>query len=119
MNTNSRTVRTVRGLVTGVGVGIIAFALAGCSAGATTEAESSPKPTATSAAKPTATPSATATPTAPAVATVSGYDVGQFPPVPLFRLPDLSLLDTSASSFTIDVQRDFSNIPGVTVTAAP
>ena len=49
----------------------------------------------TEAPKPTAVPTL---PDAPAstAATVPGYDVGQFPPVPLFVLPDLSLLDSSA-----------------------
>ncbi|WP_460802558.1 hypothetical protein [Microbacterium sp. GXF6406] len=50
--------------------------------------------------------------------TVPGYDVGQFPPVPLFVLPDLSLLDASTSGFTIDVRDDFGAIPGVTVSSA-
>ena len=116
MNTESRAIRTVHGLVTGVSVGVLALALAGCSVGGTPEAESSTQPTATPSATPPS--SATPTPTASAIPTVPGYDVGQFPPVPLFRLPDLSLLDSSASSFTIDVQQDFSHIPGVTVTAA-
>ena len=39
--------------------------------------------------------------------------------MPLFRLPDLSLLDTaSASGFTLDIRDDFRAIPGVTVTPA-
>lgn len=47
-----------------------------------------------------------------------GYDVGQFPPVPLFVLPDLSLLDTSASAFTIEVNEALAGIPGVTASPA-
>ncbi|MFT4258008.1 OmpA family protein [Microbacterium sp.] len=91
-----------------------AFALTGCAAGPASA------PSAKPSAKPTTTPSATPmTPTTePAVATVPGYDVGQFPPVPLFVLPDLSLLDASASAFTIEVNAALADIPGVTATPA-
>ena len=47
-----------------------------------------------------------------------GYDVGQFPPVPLFQLPDLGLLSGSADAFTIEVNAAFDDVPGVTVTPA-
>jgi OOP family OmpA-OmpF porin len=75
------------------------------------------------AATPTAAPKPSTTPTLPpapasAVATVPGYDVGQFPPVPLFVLPDLSLLDSSASAFAIEVNDALDDIPGVTATPA-
>ena len=69
---------------------------------------------------PSKTPRATSTPTAAAAhtATVPGYDVGHFPPVPLFVLPDLALLDTSASAFTIELNAALADIPGVTATPA-
>ena len=75
------------------------------------------------AATPPSTPKPSGAPTSPdaptsAVATVPGYDVGQFPPVPLFLLPDLSLLDSSASAFAIEVNDALADIPGVTATPA-
>ncbi|MFG6446043.1 OmpA family protein [Microbacterium sp. P07] len=66
----------------------------------------------------TAAPQPTVEPTSPSVETVAGYDIGDFPPVPLFQLPDLSLLDTSASAFTIETGEAFRDIPGVTVEPA-
>ncbi len=81
-----------------------ALLVTGCAAEAAptdTTKPASPKPTAEAA-----------------TATVPGYDVGQFPPVPLFVLPDLSLLDTSASAFTIEVNAAVADIPGVTATPA-
>ncbi|AZS35922.1 Photosystem I P700 chlorophyll a apoprotein A2 [Microbacterium lemovicicum] len=75
-----------------------------------------------SAAPPaSATPSASATgATAAAVdaPTVAGYPVGEFPPVPLFQLPDLALLDGSASAFTIDLTARVGDHPGLTVAPA-
>lgn len=81
--------------------------LTGCAA-------SAPEPAETSA--PEVTPAAETT--EPEVATVPGFDVGAFPPIPLFQLPDLSLLDSSASAFTIEVDEVIDDIPGVTVTPA-
>ncbi|WP_295012167.1 OmpA family protein [uncultured Microbacterium sp.] len=52
------------------------------------------------------------------VPTVPGYDVGQFPPVPLFRLPDLGLLSGSADAFAIEINKSFADVPGVTVSPA-
>lgn len=49
---------------------------------------------------------------------VAGYDVGEFPPVPLFALPDLALLDRSASAFTISTGTELADIPGVSVQPA-
>lgn len=74
------------------------------------------KPAAVEATAPTATPKPS--PTAPRVPVVAGHAPGEFPAVPLFRLPDLSLLDTSASAFTIEVRSDIADIPGVTATPA-
>ncbi|WP_449409199.1 OmpA family protein [Microbacterium maritypicum] len=96
--------RLGRTLAAGTALACTAAAmLAGCA----------PEP-AVSASTPSPTPSTSAE---PSVATVAGYDVGQFPPVPLFVLPDLSLLDTSASAFTIEVNEALADIPGVV--AAP
>ncbi|MBO9627455.1 MAG: OmpA family protein [Microbacterium sp.] len=89
----------------GIALGVTATLLVtGCaaeSAPGDTKKPSSPKPTAQAVAH-----------------TVPGYDVGQFPPVPLFVLPDLSLLDSSSSAFTIEVNAAVADIPGVTATPA-
>ncbi|MDR2997527.1 MAG: OmpA family protein [Microbacterium sp.] len=96
--------RGLRPLLTAASAGIVAaIALTGCAA----EAPQAPK---TEPTKATAKPAS-----APAV---PGYEVGQFPPVPLFVLPDLSLLDTSASAFTIEVNTALADIPGVTASPA-
>lgn len=57
-------------------------------------------------------------PTPVDIPAVPGFAAGEMPPVPLFVLPDLSLLTGSASAFTIDVNEAFADLPGVTVTAA-
>ncbi len=89
-----------------VGLGTVA-ALTACSVTVATPRPSSPTPShSTSATVAKGTP------------TVPGYDVGQFPPVPLFQLPDLSLLSGSADAFAIEVDRAFRDVPGVTVAAA-
>ncbi|QJU55255.1 OmpA family protein [Herbiconiux sp. KACC 21604] len=95
----------------------LALTLAACSAPSATDGSDGAGPRSTS----TATPSAPAGPAGPArasVATVAGYDVGDFPPVPLFTLPDLALLDASASAFTIDVRSELVDVPGVEVAPA-
>ncbi|WP_353115111.1 OmpA family protein [Microbacterium sp.] len=98
--------RRIRPLLSAVSFGFAAaIALTGCAA-------SAPQ------SSPSARPATAKTPAAPAAATVPGYDVGQFPPVPLFVLPDLSLLDTSASAFTIKVNDALADIPGVTASPA-
>lgn len=90
-----------RSLVLGFTAAVV---LTGCAAepASSSAPSSSPKPSAAEASAPT----------------VPGYDVGQFPPVPLFVLPDLSLLDTSASAFTIKVNEALAGIPGVTASPA-
>lgn len=100
--TSARRSVMTAGLVTALALS--GGALAGCAP----QTSAAPKPRPTSAP-----PAAAAT-----VATVPGYDVGQFPPVPLFVLPDLSLLDTSASAFTIEVNAALAGIPGVIATPA-
>ena len=90
--------------------------LTACAAEVTTPA---PVPTSAPVTQPTAPTAAPSTPGTPDVPVVAGYDVGEFPPVPLFQLPDLSLLDTaSATGFTLDIRDDFEVIPGVRVTPA-
>ncbi|AZS38996.1 Photosystem I P700 chlorophyll a apoprotein A2 [Microbacterium oxydans] len=100
--TSARRSVMTAGLVTALALS--GGALAGCAP----QTSAAPKPRPTSAP-----PAAAAT-----VDTVPGYDVGQFPPVPLFVLPDLSLLDTSASAFTIEVNAALAGIPGVIATPA-
>ncbi|WP_217180537.1 OmpA family protein [Streptomyces sp. AC495_CC817] len=105
MTSSTRTARRPvirrRGIVLGLTATLL---FTGCAAQPSTDAK---KPDSTSAPTPEAT--------AP---TVAGYDVGEFPPVPLFVLPDLSLLDTSASAFTIQVNEALADIPGVTASPA-
>lgn len=55
---------------------------------------------------------------APRGATIAGYDVGQFPPVPLFTLPDISMLDASLAGFSIDLSRDITARPGLDIRPA-
>ena len=57
----------------------------------------------------------TAAATGPAVA---GYESGQIPPIPMFALPDLSLLTQSTGAFTPELTRSITSQPGVTVRPA-
>ena len=86
----------------------IALLLTACAAPATT-------PTTTSSPKPSATPSASAAPVLP---TVAGYPVGEFPAVPLFALPDLSMLDAAQSAVSLDLADKLSQYPGLEVSNA-
>jgi len=104
MTSSTRTAQLGRrGLILGLTAAVV---LTGCAA-----EPASPSSTPSAAPKPSATAE-------PSAHTVPGYDVGQFPPVPLFVLPDLSLLDTSASAFTIEVNEALADLPGVTATPA-
>lgn len=47
-----------------------------------------------------------------------GLPLGEIPPVPLFEMPDLSMLDTSMAGFSIKVRDKFPSIPGVTIRPA-
>ena len=49
---------------------------------------------------------------------VAGYEPGQIPPIPMFELPDLSLLTQSTGAFTPDLTRTITSQPGVTVRPA-
>ncbi|MGM7668305.1 OmpA family protein [Microbacterium sp. A93] len=105
---------TARRAVAALSTALTLIAAAGCSA--QIPAESTPTAPAAVESEPAAS---TPEPDAPTgLPTVAGYAEGEFPPVPLFQLPDLSLLDASVSSFTIEVRDDFATIPGVTVSAA-
>lgn len=76
--------------------------------------------TACAAPAPTAAPQ-TATPTpspTPTVATVPGYPAGEFPPVPLFSLPDLSMLDAAQSQVSLDLAQKLAQYPGLEVSNA-
>lgn len=82
-------------------VPLAALVLTGCADG------SDPAPTASGSAAATKKSS---------VATVAGYDVGQFPPVPLFRIPDLSLVDAAQSQLAKAFQANLgTDYPGLTV----
>jgi len=107
MNTTStaRRLRLRRGIVFSL---VASLALTGCAA------QAAPKPT----SKPESKPSEAFSQPKAGVPTVPGYDQGEFPPVPLFLLPDLSLLDSSASAFTIDLDEALADIPGVTASPA-
>jgi OmpA-OmpF porin, OOP family len=68
---------------------------------------------------PDATPSSSASPSSTAVvATVAGYPVGQFPPIPLITVPDVTALTQSQATVSDDLQQRLGRIPGLEVTAA-
>lgn len=50
--------------------------------------------------------------------TVPGYAYGEIPPVPLFALPDLSLLNSALSGFTLEFTELVGDYPGLTVAPA-
>ncbi|MDO4243121.1 MAG: OmpA family protein [Actinomyces sp.] len=99
------------------------LALSGCGTSAS-DAETTAAPAAaagSSAATDPATRAASVSASASAssgLPAAPGYEAGQIPPVPLFTLPDLSLLTSAGSVFTPDLTRDISSVPGVTVAPA-
>lgn len=104
-----------------MGAAFALIAASGCSAQISAAQDPTPSAATSDAATSdaaTGSRTETSSPSDSALPTVPGYAEGEFPPVPLFQLPDLSLLDASTSSFTIEVRDDFTAIPGVTVSAA-
>jgi OOP family OmpA-OmpF porin len=92
----------------GFALGLVAaVALTGCAAesAATSDASTKPSPSAKSDKD-------------SGLATVPGYDVGEFPPVPLFVLPDLALLDSSANAVATELNEALADVAGVTATPA-
>lgn len=94
---------------------IATLLLTGCAAGTPASPATSDGQAAQTA---TAAATAEATTATAAVDHLPGYAPGDFPPVPLFVLPDISLLTGSAGSFAIEARADLVDVPGVTVTAA-
>jgi OmpA-OmpF porin, OOP family len=92
--------RRTRPLLGLIAVGI-AVALAGCSGPSVVNLQDGTAPASTDAT--------------PTIAVVPGYAVGEFPPIPLFVLPDLSMFDPSASAFTLHLASQIGTYPGLTV----
>lgn len=108
---------------------VLSLAVTACSGGADTAGAPASAPAPASAGQSeapapsggaTAAPSGTATaaPTTDSKYAVPGYAEGQIPPVPLFALPDLSLLTASTGVFTPDLTRKLTSRPGITVSPA-
>ena len=108
---------------------VLSLAVTACSGGADTAGAPASAPAPASAGQSeapapsggaTAAPSGTATaaPTTDSKYAVPGYAEGQIPPVPLFALPDLSLLTASTGVFTPDLTRKLASRPGITVSPA-
>ena len=56
--------------------------------------------------------------TAAAGDAVAGYAVGEIPPLPLFTVPSLAMLDAALGGFAVNVQDEMPRIPGVTIAPA-
>jgi OmpA-OmpF porin, OOP family len=82
-------------------------ATAGCGVGGGSEPAAS-----------TAAPGADRQPPVSGQPTVRGYPAGEFPPVPLFELPDLAMLDTALGGFSITIAKAVGSYPGLTVRPA-
>jgi OOP family OmpA-OmpF porin len=96
---------TARHLLVAVPLALVA--LAGCSAGAVEADE--PTPSASRSATPTPTT------TLPDVPVVAGYAPGEFPPIPLISVPDISVLDASQASLVADIEGSLVQVPGLSV----
>ena len=106
---------------------VTALALSGCSLTIGGDSSSQPQSqeaqtssdsgSAAGSAKGTSSARATGT-TAATGKAVAGYEPGQIPPIPMFELPDLSLLTQSTGAFTPDLTRTITSQPGVTVRPA-
>ena len=106
---------------------VTALALSGCSLTIGGDSSSQPQSqeaqtssdsgSAAGSAKGTSSARATGTAAATGKA-VAGYEPGQIPPIPMFELPDLSLLTQSTGAFTPDLTRSITSQPGITVRPA-
>ena len=106
---------------------VTALALSGCSLTIGGDSSSQPQSqeaqtssdsgSAAGSAKGTFSARATGTAAATGKA-VAGYEPGQIPPIPMFELPDLSLLTQSTGAFTPDLTRSITSQPGITVRPA-
>lgn len=67
---------------------------------------------------PSAPPAEPTTAPASVLPAVPGYAVGEMPPVPLFTLPDLALLEESLAGFAVEVADVVGDYPGLTVQPA-
>ena len=101
----------------GVTAACLAIALSGCAYGSEQTAGTA-KPSAAGNATTGSTPSDSATPAVQPGPHLPGYSVGTFPPVPMFTLPNLAMLDTSLAGFSIEVDKAIGDFPGLTVTPA-
>ncbi len=95
-----------------------AVLLTGCSISVSTGEPSPDVPTpATAPASTPSAPSPSAGETAGAADAVPGYGPGQFPPVPLFSLPDISRVSTAGKELRDKLKVEIKDIPGVKITA--
>lgn len=95
--------------------------LGGCGTGSGT---ADPAPSGSSA--PASAPAASGTPSdgggsapaEPAAPAVAGFAPGEIPPVPLFTLPDVSLMNSRNSAAVVDIAAELPPIEGITVAPA-
>ena len=81
----------------------------------TSSAAESPAPETSSAAstEPSAEPSEAETSTPPAEDIVPGYGYGEAPAVPLFEIPDLSLIEQSLDKANAGLSKELASYPGL------
>lgn len=99
---------------------VATLALTGCSVSVTGASPTTPPAPETVSTPVSAPPSVSSTPqpsSHPADLAVPGYPAGQFPPVPLFPIPDTSVLSTAGTQLRDKLQADLPQLPGVTLTA--
>lgn len=97
----------------------VAALLCGCSVGFTSDTPAPTPPGGSAAGTAGSTPSATASPSGSTAAAnaVPGYGPGQFPPVPLFSLPDASRVSSAGKALQDRLRQQIPPTPGVEVTA--
>lgn len=100
-------------------VAVAVLLTAGCSAEVVADG-STPARNGSAAPSPEASSSAGGTSTAAAETRphVTGYAYGEIPPVPLFTLPDLTMLDTSLGRFSATMDKAIGSVRGVSVTSS-